>query len=151
MNYLLWASAFFIAFLLQSKISILSVAPNITALLAYYAGIKYGQNRGVIFGLLIGAIEDSLSSPILGPNMLGKGLVGFSASFFISGGIFVWTPLLGLLGIALLTFLDNSVVFLSLSIFDKPPTNPGTALFISIMQALLNSAAGIFMKPAHAD
>jgi rod shape-determining protein MreD len=77
------------AFLIQTKISLLSVAPNITALLAYYAGIKYGQNKGVIFGLLIGSIEDSLSSPILGPNMLGKGLVGFSSSLFISGGMFV--------------------------------------------------------------
>ena len=151
MSYLLWALVFFVAFLFQAKISILSVAPNITALLAYYAGIKYGQNKGVLFGLLTGAIEDSLSSPILGPNMLGKGLIGFSASFFISGGIFVWTPLLGMLGIALLTFVDNSAVFLSLSIFDKPPTNPATALFITIMQALLNSAAGMFIKPAHAD
>jgi len=151
MNYLLWALVFFVAFLLQAKLSLLSVAPNITALLAYYAGIKYGQNRGVIFGLLIGGIEDSLSSPILGPNMLGKGLIGFSASFFISGGIFVWTPLLGIIAIALLTFVDNSAVFLSLSIFDKPPANPVTALFITTMQALLNSAAGMFIKPAHAD
>ena len=151
MSYLLWALIFFMAFLLQAKISLLSVTPNITAILAYYAGIKYGQNRGVIFGLLIGAIEDSLSSPILGPNMLGKGLVGFSSSFFVSGGILVWTPLLGMLGIALLTVIDNSVVFLSLSIFDKPPTNPGSILFITIMQTLLNSAAGMFIKPAHAD
>lgn len=151
MNYLLWAFAFFIAFLLQTKLSILSVAPNITVLLAYYAGIKYGQTRGVVFGLLIGAIEDSFSSPILGPNMLGKGLVGFSSSFFISGGIFVWTPLLGVLGIALLTLIDNAVVFLSLSIFNRPPTNPATALFITIMQALLNSAAGMVIKPVHAD
>jgi len=151
MNYLLWALAFFLAFLVQAKLSLLSVAPNITALLAYYVGIKYGLNKGVIFGLLIGALEDSLAAPILGPNMLGKGLVGFSASFFISGGIFVWTPLLGILGLALLTFIDNSIVFLSLSIFDKPPTNPGTALFITIMQALINSAAGMFIKPAHAD
>lgn len=151
MNYVIWAFFIFMAFLLQTKISLLSVAPNITAILAYYAGIKYGQNRGVLFGLLIGAIEDSLSSPILGPNMLGKGLVGFSASLFISGGIFVWTPLLGMLGIALLTFVDNSAVFLSLSIFDRPPTNALTALFITIMQALLNSAAGMFIKPTHAD
>jgi rod shape-determining protein MreD len=151
MTYLLWASAFFIAFLLQAKISILSVAPNFTALLAYYGGIKYGQTKGVIIGLLIGAIEDSLSSPILGPNMLGKGLIGFSASFFISGGIFVWTPLLGMLGIALLTVIDNSAVFLSLSIFDRPPSNPSTALYMTVMQALLNSAAGMFIKPAHAD
>lgn len=151
MNYLLWVSAFFIAFLLQAKLSLLSVAPDMTILLSYFAGIKYSQNRGVIVGLLIGGLEDSLSSSILGPNMLGKGLAGFSASFFISGGIFVWTPLLGMLAVALLTLVDNSVVFLSLSIFDRQPTNPATGLLISVMQALLNSAAGMFIKPAHAD
>ncbi len=151
MTYLLWVLAFFIAFLLQAKISVLSVAPNITVALAYYAGIRYGQTGGSLIGLLIGGIEDSLSSTMLGPNMLGKGLAGFSASLFLSGGIFVWTPLLGMLGLALLTIADNSVVFLSLSIFDRPPTNPGAALYITVMQALLNSAAGMFIRPAHAD
>lgn len=151
MNYLLWASALFLAFLLQAKISILSVSPNITALFAYYAGIKHGQYRGMLFGLLIGSIEDSLSSPMLGPNMLGKGLVGFLSSFFISGGIFVWTPLLGMIAAAFLTLIDNSAVFLCLSIFDKLPTNLYTTIFVTIMQALINSAAGMFIKPAHAD
>lgn len=151
MNYLLWASALFIAFLLQAKISILSVSPDLTAMFAYYAGIKHGQYRGMLFGLLIGAIEDSLSSSILGPNMLGKGLVGFLSSFFISGGIFIWTPMLGMLAVALLTLIDNTAVFLSLSVFDKLPTSLSTTIFMSIMQALLNSAAGMFIKPAHAD
>lgn len=151
MRYLAVAIAVFIAFLLQGKASILSVQPNLIAVLAYYAGIKYGEYRGLAAGLMLGAMEDSLASQMIGPNMLGKGLVGFIASFFISGGMLVWTPFLGMIGMFGLTLLDNAVVFTSLSLFDRVPASLTTAVFISLMQAILNSAAGIFIKPRHAD
>lgn len=151
MKYLLWAGAILLAFVLEVKVSVLSIAPNLTVLLAYYAGMKYGETKGMIAGLVIGGLEDSLSSAIIGPNMLGKGLVGFFASFFLSGGVLVWTPLFGIFGVALLTLVDNAVVFFSLTVFDKMPSNPSTALLISVMQSILNAAAGMFIRPPHAD
>ena len=122
-----------------------------TVLLAYYAGMKYGETRGMIAGLVIGGIEDILSAPIIGPNMLGKALAGFFASFFLSGGFLIWTPLLGILGTSLLTMVDNVAVDSALGIFDKIPTNLSTALRISVMQSILNAAAGIFIRPPHED
>ena len=151
MTYVVWALAVLLAFVLQAKISIISIAPNITVLLAYYAGMKYGETKGMIAGLIIGGIEDSLSSSIIGPNMLGKALAGFFSSFFLSGGFFIWTPLFGILGAFLLTMIDNMAVFSTLGIFDKIPTSPLSALRISIMQSLLNAAAGMFIRPPHAD
>ena len=151
MTRLFWASALFAALILQSKISILSVTPNLTAMFAYYAGIKHGQNRGMIYGMLIGALEDSVSAPLIGPNMIGKGVIGYLSSFFVSGGIFIWTPLLGMLAASLLTIIDNSVVYTMLGIFDKIPASLSWTVLISIMQAMLNSIAGIYIKPAHAD
>lgn len=151
MKYLILSVAVLTAFILQTKISILSVAPNLTVLLAYYSGMMLGETKGMIAGLVIGGLEDSLSSSIIGPNMLGKGLVGYLSSFFLSGGVFVWTPLLGILGVALLTMIDNIAVFFSLSIFDAVPTNPSTLLLISTMQSILNAAAGMFIRPPHAD
>jgi rod shape-determining protein MreD len=151
MRYLAAAVAIFFAFLIQFKVSILSVQPNLVAVLAYYAGITRGEYRGLAAGLVLGAIEDSIASTIIGPNMLGKGLVGFLSSFFISGGMLVWTPLLGVIGLFGLTLLDNAVVFMSLGIFEHVPANISTAIFISLMQAILNSAAGTFIKPRHAD
>jgi len=150
-KYLILSVAVLTAFILQTKISILSVAPNLTVLLAYYSGMMLGETKGMIAGLVIGGLEDSLSSSIIGPNMLGKGLVGYLSSFFLSGGVFVWTPLLGILGVALLTMIDNIAVFFSLSIFDAVPTNPSTLLLISTMQSILNAAAGMFIRPPHAD
>jgi len=151
MTYVAWTLAVLLVFLLQAKISIISVVPNLTVLLAYYAGMKYGETRGMTVGLIIGGIEDSLSAAIIGPNMLGKALAGFFSSFFLSGGFFIWTPLFGILGAFLLTMIDNTVVFSTLGIFDKIPTNPLSALRISIMQSLINAAAGMFIRPPHAD
>ena len=151
MKYLAWIAVVLIAFILQAKISVLSVVPNLTVMLAYYAGMKYGETKGMIAGLIIGGIEDSLSTSIIGPNMLGKALAGFFSSFFLSGGFFIWTPLLGILGAFLLTLVDTSVVYVTLGIFDKIPTTPSTALFSLIMQSLLNAGAGMFIRPPHAD
>lgn len=151
MRYLLWILAVGLAFLVQAKISLLSVAPNATVVLAYYAGMKYGETKGMIAGLVIGGIEDILSATIIGPNMLGKALAGFFSSFFLSGGFLIWTPLLGILGISLLTMVDNATVYCTLGIFHKIPTSPSAALISSLMQSILNAAAGMFIKPPHED
>ncbi len=151
MKYIAWVIAVFLAFFLQGKLSVFDVKPDLTALLAYYAGIRYGERRGLLLGALIGTVEDSVSSAIIGPNLLAKGMVGFFASFFVSGGIFRWTPVLGMIAIGLLTFADNTIVFLLRSIFDGMPAMPTSALYIAAMQSLLNAPAGIFIRPRHVD
>lgn len=151
MKYLYWAISIFLSLFLQGKVSILGVSPDLTALLAYYAGIRYGETKGLLLGGFIGALQDSISLSILGPNLLAKGIIGFSASFFISGGFFRWTPLFGIIAISLFTFVDNSIVFLSKSLFDKAPAALSTALFVSVMQSLLNAPAGMFIRPKHVD
>lgn len=147
MRYLYWCFALFLALIIQAKLSLLGVSPNLTALLAYFAGIRYGKTQGLFIGALIGAIEDSVSSSILGPHMLSKGIVGYTASFVISGGFFRWTPILGMISLSVLTFTDNAVGFISQTLFDKMPDALSTMFFISIMQSLLNAPAGIFLRP----
>ncbi len=151
MKYLWWILTIFFAFLLQSRISIIGFSPNFTVLLVYFIGIRYGSTKGLFFGVLLGALEDSLSSAMLGPNMLAKGMVGFLSASFISGNLLIWTPVLGFIAAAFLTFADNAVVFISLSLFDKIPARLSTAVFISVMQSLMNAPAGIFMRPENAD
>ncbi len=151
MKYLLWPIAVFVCFFLQGRVSVLGVSPDLTVLLVYYLGIRYGETRGLLAGVLIGALEDSLSSSIIGPNMLSKGIIGFSSSFFITGGFLRWTPFLGLIAVSFLTVIDNAVIFLAKSIFDKMPAAPSYALFVSIMQSVLNAIAGVFIRPRHAE
>ena len=113
MIYVYWTIAILLSFFLQGKVSIIGVSLNLTVLMAYYAGIKYGETKGMLLGAFIGALEDIMAGSILGPNMLAKGVIGFFSSFLISGSIFRWTPLFGIITISLLTFFDNSIVFLS--------------------------------------
>jgi rod shape-determining protein MreD len=150
-KYVLWPIAVFLCFFLQGRISVLGISPDLTVLIVYYAGIRYGETKGLLAGMVIGALEDSLSSSIIGPNLLSKGIIGFSSSFFVSGGMLRWTPFLGLFAVSFLTVVDNAMVFLAQSIFDKMPAAPASALLSAIMQSILNATAGIFIRPKHAD
>jgi rod shape-determining protein MreD len=151
MKYLIRAFVVFLALFLQTKITILGVPPNLTVILAFYAGIRYGETRGLVSGAFLGTLEDIVSRSIIGPNLLGKGVVGYSSAFLISGGIFRWTPLLGIVAISLLTLVDNCVIFLSRTLLDTMPAEPGAALYIAVMQSLLNAPAGLFIRPRHAE
>lgn len=151
MKYLFRALIVFVAFLLQTRITVLGVPPNLTVLLAFYAGIRYGETRGLVSGSFLGTLEDMASHSIIGPNLLGKGVIGYSSAFLISGGIFRWTPLLGIIAVSLLTILDNSIVFILRTLFDTMPAEPRSALYIAVMQSLLNAPAGLFIRPKHAE
>jgi rod shape-determining protein MreD len=150
-KYLFWAILIFLSFVLQARLSILGVSPDLSILLVYAAGIKYGEKKGMLTGVLIGALEDSMSFSIFGPNLLSKGVIGFLSALFVTGSLLRWTPPLGTIAVLFLTFLDNSIVFLSLSLFDKAPSAISTALFISLMQSILNAPAGLLIRPKNAD
>ncbi|MEW6109995.1 MAG: hypothetical protein AB1632_12630 [Nitrospirota bacterium] len=151
MKFFYWTILIILALVFQGRLSILGIYPDLTALMAYYAGIRYGETKGLLVGSLIGATQDIVSLYILGPNLLAKGAIGFLSAIFITGGIFRWTYLLGIIAVVIFTLIDNSIVFLSRSLFDKIPAPLSTALFIAIMQSILNAPAGIFIRPKHAD
>lgn len=146
MTYLLWTTIIFLTFIIQGSVSIFDVTPNLTAVLAYYAGIRKKEVKGMFFGSLIGIVEDSLSGTLLGPNLLSKGLVGYFSSFVYSR-FFIWTPLLGIISISALTLIDSTIIFVSRSIFDRMPVSIGAAIFIVAIQSLLNAPLGILLRP----
>ena len=146
MIYFLWLAVAFLVFIIQGSISIFDVTPNFTAVLSCYAGIRKREIRGMLFGALIGIIEDSLSGSFVGPNLLSKGLIGYLSSLVYSR-FFMWTPLLGMISIFVLTSIDSSVVFIARSFFDKIPVSIGSAAFIILIQSLLNAPLGILLKP----
>lgn len=136
--------------LLQMKVKIFGIAPAMTVIMVYYLGIQFGSAKGMLFGSIIGTIEDSIVGGLIGPNLLGKGMVGFFSSF-VTGGIFRWTPFLGALAVFTLTFVDGVAVFLSRMIFETQPAPPSRAIFEVLMQGLLSGVAGIFIRPSNAE
>ncbi|MHB8883011.1 MAG: rod shape-determining protein MreD [Thermodesulfovibrionales bacterium] len=151
MRYLLWIAATFCCFLLQGKLSVLGVAPNLTILPVYYAGLRHGETRGLMAGILVGYIEDNLSYSLIGPHLMSDAIIGYMSAFLVSGALFRWTPLLGIIAVATLTVADNVIVFASKSIFDKAPALFSTVVYTSVMQALINAPAGIFLGSKNAD
>ncbi|MEW6585243.1 MAG: rod shape-determining protein MreD [Nitrospirota bacterium] len=147
MRYAAGAVVFFLVLMLQGSLSFFQIAPNLTVLLACYAGLRGRELKGMLTGSLIGIIEDSLSGAFLGPHLLSKSLIGYLSSF-IYNRFFIWTPYLGILSIAILTLIDSSFVFILRSIFDKPPAGLGTASFVIVMQSLINAPLGVFLKPS---
>lgn len=148
--YILWAAIILLTFLIQGKVSLFDVSPNFTSVLAYYAGIRKGEVRGMFLGALIGILEDSISGTFLGPNLLSKGLVGYLSSF-MAGSFFRWTPILGIIGISVLTSIDSATVFMSRSIFERMPVSIGTAMFMVIIQSVINAPLGIVLRPKDAQ
>lgn len=146
MAYILWPAIVLLTIIIQARVSLFDVQPSFTSALAYYAGIRKGELRGIFFGSLIGTIEDSLSATFLGPNLLSKGLVGYFSSFIYSG-FFRWTPFLGIIAILFLTAMDSTVVFVLRSIFDKTPVDIKVAVFVVTIQSIINAPLGIFLKP----
>ena len=146
MTYILWIVIILFTFFMKERISLFDVVPNFTAFLVYYAGMRKGELEGMFFGSLIGFVEDSLSGAFLGPNLLSKGIVGYFSSF-ISGSFFRWTPLLGTIGISVLTLVDNALVFASRSFFDRMPASMKAAVIVTIIQSLVNAPLGLFLKP----
>ena len=146
MIYLLWAAILLFAFILQGSISFFDISPNLTVILACYAGIKKREVKGMLIGSVIGIIEDSLSGAFLGPHLLSKGLIGYLSSLTYSR-FFIWTPLLGIITMSVLTFIDGLIIFASRSIFDRMPAGFLVALFMIVIQSLLNAPFGFILRP----
>lgn len=135
-----------LAFFLESRVTVFGAPPNLTAAAAYFFGFRNGGTKGLLFGSLIGLLSDSLSGNLLGPGMLGKGLVGFSASF-LSGSYFRWTPFLGVFGIFALSACDGVIEFSAIAAFKNAPTTFANAFSIILISSAVNAVFGLFMRP----
>lgn len=135
-----------LAFVLESKVTVMGVAPNLTVLLVYFVGLRGGERRGLLFGALIGAISDSLAGNILGPAFIGKATAGYIAPR-LTKGFFRWMPVLGVFALASVAVVDGAIEFFALTMFDDMPASLGRAVVIVLSQAAMVAAAGLFIKP----
>ena len=100
----------------------------------------------MLIGSVIGMIEDSLSGAFLGPHLLSKGLIGYLSSLTYSR-FFIWTPLLGVITMSVLTLMDGLIIFASRSVFDRMPASFLVALLMILIQSLLNAPFGLILRP----
>ena len=134
------------AFFLQTRVTFLGIHLNLTAAAAYWIGYRSSPIKGNILGSLIGVIEDSIGGGFIGPNLLGKGLVGYLAAG-LSRSLFHWSPLVGMMGMSLLTIMDGLVILVTKALYSSLP---GPILLVTttiFAQGVLNSIAGAFIGP----
>lgn len=136
----------FLCFVLEARLDVFGIRPNLTLLPVYYVGLRKGPVKGAFFGILVGAIADSLAGNLLGPNMLSKGSAGILATV-ITGGFLRWTPLMGVIWIFTVTWADGILSYVSLSVFAEAPTSISLGITTLFVQASINAVAGYFIKP----
>jgi len=134
------------AFVVESRYSPFGVGLNLTVLFAYWAGLRYGPIHGSIAGAAIGAAADSVAGGILGPFMLSKATAGFFASY-LRGGLFLWSPALGVVAVMVLTALDGFMAYACYSIFEQGTASIGAASKTIFLQSALNFWAGLLLRP----
>jgi rod shape-determining protein MreD len=139
-----------LCFVLETKLEALGIRPNLTVLPVYYVGLRHGPGKGVLFGAFIGIIADSLSGGILGPNLLSKGAAALLAST-ITGSYLNWTPVLGAIGLFVITWADGIISLAALSVFAETPAIISVAAMAMLGQATVNCVAGVFIRPKHEE
>lgn len=162
MNYLKWAFFIFLVFLAQTQFSVFHSMINLTIALVYYFSLKnlprqsksggyFGgkaEIKSTVFGSAVGLFEDIISGSIIGPNFFSKGLTGFISVMAFTEVVFKWTPLLGVIIIIILTFLDGAIVTGLRVVFTNTNINSIDALQTIFIQAIVNIPFGIIFKPS---
>lgn len=131
---------------IKSNITLFGVSLNLTVLIPFYFGLKRSPEKGLVAGIIVGLIEDSLSNTLLGPNILSKGTVGMLSSL-LSGRLFIWTPVFGIAACFAMSFLDVFIVYVSRELFFVNPGIFKHAAGRMIIQSLINAPIGYFIRP----
>lgn len=135
-----------LGFVLETKVRVLGIGPSLTVMLVYYVGLRYGHIKGLGFGIIVGVLSDAVAGTYLGPGLLGKATVGYMAQY-LRKGLFIWTPVLGVIGLAAFTAIDGLVSYICTSLFFETPSTFGRALAVVFWQAAVNAAFGMFITP----
>lgn len=139
-----------LAFVLETKVRVMGIGPSLSVMLVYFVGLRYGHLKGLGFGVAVGALADAVSGSYLGPSLLGKATVGYLAQY-LRKGLFIWTPVLGVIGLAAFTAIDALISYLCNVLFFETPATIARAATIIITQALFNAVFGLFITPGEED
>lgn len=142
-----WVVLVGLALFLQSKILFFGVPPEFLSAIVFIFGMRTRNDfKATIFGAICGFLEDVLSG-FWGPNIMSKVLIGY-LSANILGGFFVWSPILGVVGMFFITALDALLGIFVATLKDSPVPVSGWVIYTIFMQALINSPLGIFAGEA---
>jgi len=135
-----------LALLLEGRLRLWGLGPSLLVIFPYTIGLRQGPMRGIAAGAGFGFLRDALGGGLIGPGIVSLSLVGYLVSY-LRGGLFFWTPLLGFLGLGVLTAVDGLTSYACYSAFGQPHMDLSDAAWLVFWQAVMNSALGFFLKP----
>jgi len=138
----------FLTILLQETVfnhlAILGIKPDIPLILSYGIGLYKGEMKGLLFGGFIGLMVDASTGILLGPNLTGKAIVGFSSGY-IKGKIFRVTHGVNLILLFILSLLEGFINLLLINIFIVSSPVEEAFLRIILPQAIYSSIFGVLI------
>lgn len=139
----IWIILLFAALFLQSKLLVFGIKPEFLSAIVFIFGMRTKEEfKTAGFGAFAGLVED-IFSDFWGPNIISKCLIGY-LSANILGGFFVWSPLLGIIGIFFITLIDSFLTILVMALKDVPIPISGWVIYTIFIQALINAPLGYF-------
>lgn len=161
MKYIKWTFLFLTVFIGQIKLStILNTPLNFLIILVYAFSLKNLPSQFkkdtyqdgiiyvkiVLFGIIIGLLEDLLSENLIGPSIFSKGMIAFLTVHFFTVLFFRWTPLLGAIFLSALTLMDNLMLYVFRILFSHTNISNLFLLKTILFQIALNLPFGIIIK-----
>ena len=92
------------------------IKPDFVLVLVCLYSLKYGQLKGITYGVLSGMLIDTASGFILGPHIISKSISGYLAGT-LKEHLFQWNIYINTLVIAVLSIINIFLVYLVLETF----------------------------------
>lgn len=134
------------ALLIETRYRFFGLGLNLTVLMTYVVGMRWGHAQGIVYGAGMGLVIDSLSLGFIGPSLAGKAVAGYIASF-VNRGLFTWAPVFGFFAAAAVTMVDGFISYGALWAFTSKLPDAEYAIVAISAQAALNGACGFFLAP----
>lgn len=110
--------------------------------LVIFNAIFNGANRGTVYGVLCGLLEDLYMGRFIGINSISKGITAFVIGK-LQGNVFRENIMVGVIGVIAGTLLNSSLLFI-LSLISFEVFNLDKSIFLNLInQGFYNTLIGI--------
>ena len=146
MRYFILALWPFLALFLQTTFfqtfTIQGTVPDMVLVLVIFYAIFNGANRGTVYGVMCGLLEDLYMGRFIGINAISKGITAYVIGR-LQGNVFKENLLIGVIAVIAGTLLNSSLLFI-LSLISYAVFNLDKSIFMNLIyQGLYNTLIGI--------
>jgi len=146
MRYLILALLPFLALFLQTtffrSFTIQGAVPDMVLVLVIFYAIFNSANRGTVYGVICGLLEDLYVGRFIGINAISKGITAFVIGK-LQGNVFRENLMVGVIGVIGGTLINSALLFI-LSVISFEIFNLDKSIFINLIyQGFYNTLIGI--------